>query len=212
MDIDHIRPDELPARLPLELRDPSIVVDSGHGVHAYWLLADAFDVSRAEERDAFENMLRNLSASVGADTTTHDVSRLLRLPFLNMKDCRNGAIPVPCRLLHCDSSQVYPIEVFGRWWTHEGSEADQQRTETSLASEEFRSRRTTRRIRGLVRHLDADVPDRSRRDWGVVCGLLRLGVSEREIRTLVQGHSKFAGNEQYLETTLKKAQAKMNEG
>jgi hypothetical protein len=75
-----------------------------------------------------------------------------------------------------------------------------------LRSAELRSHRPQRRIRGLVRYLDRQVDDRSRRDFWVVCNLLRLGLSVEEIRALVASHSKFNDNQLYLETTLQNAQ------
>jgi hypothetical protein len=71
-----------------------------------------------------------------------------------------------------------------------------------------RGRRTERRIRGLLRHLERDVTDRSSRDFAVVCGLLELGCTPDEVAALVSGLSKFHDNPKYLEVTLKSAMRK----
>jgi hypothetical protein len=209
MDFDGIRPFELANRLPGALREPSIVVDSGHGLHAYWLLDEPADVSTEAKRLEFESMLRTLHAAVGADTTC-DVSRLLRLPgFLNVKDLRNIRQPVPCTLLRCEPYRKQPLALFfENRGEHGGGEQRKHATEQAivLRSAELRSHRTERRIRGLVRYLDRQVDDRSRRDFWVVCNLLRLGLSVEEIGALVASHSKFNDNQLYLETTLQNAQ------
>jgi hypothetical protein len=209
MDFDGIHVSALAGRLPGELREPNIVVNSGHGLHAYWLLDEPADVSTAAARLKFENMLRTLYAAVGADTTC-DVSRLLRLPgFLNVKDSRNNRPPVPCTLLRCDLQRKQPLALFfENWREHGGGEESENAAGHAIefGSAELRSRRTERRIRGLVRYLDQHVDDRSRRDFWVVCNLLRLGLSLEEIRALVTSHSKFNDNQLYLETTLQNAQ------
>lgn len=214
MDMDRIRPHELQARLPVGLHEPSIVVDSGHGIHAYWLLDQPCDVSAPQSRARFETMLHNLYAAVGADATS-DVSRLLRLPgFFNVKDFRHGKQPVACRLLHCDAEHTYPVQYFFDNWGKHREESTSRPTQqtTDLAGEKLRSGRTSRRIRGLVKYLDHETDDRSRRDFGVACALFRLGLSIEETRSLVASHSKFAGNKQYLEITLQNAQQTVADG
>jgi hypothetical protein len=209
MDFDLIRAAELPHRLPSHLKTPNLVVDSGHGIHAYFLLDEPFDVSTDTNREAFENMLRNLYKAVGADATC-DVSRLLRLPgFLNVKDARNGREPVLCTLLHCDPSRTFSIDLFfDSWGKHrEGKEVpDLTQGMVNFAGTELSNGRRAKRVRSLVRYLERSVDDRSRRDFGVVCGLFRAGLTMGQVRDLVQGCSKFANNKQYLETTLLNAQ------
>jgi hypothetical protein len=52
---------------------PSIVVDSGNGYHAYWLLRELVEGEEAELA------MRTLARRIGGDHT-HDVSRVLRVP------------------------------------------------------------------------------------------------------------------------------------
>lgn len=61
------------------LPGPSIVVNSGHGVHLYWLLAEPFIVEDAFSALKVESVLRGIYSVIGADHT-HDRSRILRLP------------------------------------------------------------------------------------------------------------------------------------
>ena len=60
--------------LPLR---PSIIVMSGHGVHAYWLLKEGLG---QEHREAIEAALKQLADLVGGDLQVAECSRLMRLP------------------------------------------------------------------------------------------------------------------------------------
>ena len=197
LDFDQVTLEEAQARWSLLLPQPTVVVRSGTGIHAYWRLTAPYSVEDMSARNDFERIVKGVSHATSADAT-HDVTRLLRLPgFLNPKT----SVPIPCTLLVCEPDRQYPISLFERWRT----EPEVERTESPAVSDSFYGHRHTRRIQGLLRHLDKEVTDRSRRDFAVVCGLLRLGLSPDEIRPLVGGHSKFADNESYVETTIANA-------
>lgn len=203
-DLDSVRPDAVLASLPFVLPAPSIVVNSGHGTHLYWKLSQPIDVAKPGAREDLEGMLRNIYAETGGDHV-QDVSRILRLPgFWNKKNARNGSPPKPC-ILHRLTNVTHSLSDFEQW---------KQRGEVTnafVSSDAFsvmcgpRDERTNKRIAGLMRYLDKDVNDRSKRDFSVVCGLLRLGVDEKEIASLVGAHSKFKGRKDYLITTIKNA-------
>ena len=62
-------------------------------------------------------------------------------------------------------------------------------------------------IATLAARLDLPNHDRSRRDFAIVCGLLRLGLSAEEIWAIVVGKSKFeTGGRAYFELTLANAE------
>ena len=193
---------------------PTITVDSGHGIHAYWRLQDPVSVQDVDSRTRFETLVKNFSAELGGDAT-HDCSRLLRLPTtMNVKERRNGAAPVPCQLVSLDEARIYPISAFGKWEsTGQGevlSAADlPQRmgsTWASCSSASHGTARDNRRIQGLLRLLDDDVPDRSRRDFFIVCRLSELGVSPSEMWPLVKDKSKFLdAGEPYFQRTVENA-------
>lgn len=72
--------DEARGRLAEFPFEPSVVVFSGHGLHAYWLLREA------EEPKVLSNLSRGVGQVLGGDNT-HDATRLLRLPgTFNYKD------------------------------------------------------------------------------------------------------------------------------
>lgn len=180
------------------LPEPSTVVDSGHGVHAYWKLIEPISVSGRCERVRFETMLKRINNDLGADST-QDVTRLLRLPgFYNVK-----REPVPCRLITTDGPAV-PIEAFAPWMEQADpphirpSQARLADVVVPIDCKQLRS------VRHLVDSLDRPTRDRSRRDFLVVCKLLRLGLSTIEIKSLVEGRSKFV-IPSYTRTTLHNA-------
>ena len=63
------------AAFPLE---PSIVINSGGGLHAYWLLHEPIDLQR--DAEATKTLLRRIAYHVGADFASAEPARVLRLP------------------------------------------------------------------------------------------------------------------------------------
>jgi hypothetical protein len=63
------------------------------------------------------------------------------------------------------------------------------------------------KIAEILRNLDCPARDRSRRDFAVVCDLLRLRLGPEEIWPLVAGSSKFESNGRaYFDVTVANAQ------
>jgi P4 family phage/plasmid primase-like protien len=85
---------------------PSVIVDSGGGLHAYWLLNEAIDVSAdrpdAETtEEAITSALKQLAGICAGDLC--DLARVMRLPgTLNTKPdvvAANNGTPAECRVL-----------------------------------------------------------------------------------------------------------------
>lgn len=96
-------------RLPSDL-SPSILLDSGHGIHAYWLLEPAVTLNGNGETERVEGILRGLAHRLGGDPTVTDVARIMRLPgFLNVKDPDH---PVPCQLLELHEDRRFDLAAF----------------------------------------------------------------------------------------------------
>ncbi|MBN1140059.1 MAG: DUF927 domain-containing protein, partial [Anaerolineae bacterium] len=105
------KPEALAAldRLPPDL-SPSIVLDSGHGIHAYWLLEPSVALNGNGEVERVEGILRGLAQQLGGDPAVADVARIMRLPgFLNVKDPEN---PVPCQLLEVHPERRFDLAAF----------------------------------------------------------------------------------------------------
>lgn len=56
---------------------PSIVVSSGNGMHAYWLLTESWP---GTDQERIESALRLLADTVGGDVSVCEIARLMRLP------------------------------------------------------------------------------------------------------------------------------------
>jgi len=79
---DGFTPDQ--ARMALQqaqLPNPTVLVNSGHGMHCYWRLDEALS-----DLGQWTALQRALIGLVGSDPTIHDPPRIMRLPgFLNIK-------------------------------------------------------------------------------------------------------------------------------
>lgn len=89
---------------------PSIIVRSGHGIHAYWLFKEPWDITGERDRAAdllqrFQAMHRQTAAAQGWKVdSTHDLARVLRLPgTMNYK-----AEPVPVATLAAGPERYNP--------------------------------------------------------------------------------------------------------
>ena len=86
---------------------PSVLIDSGGGIHGYWLLRDTFALESDDQRSAAEVIQRLWVQTIGADPAVHDLTRILRIPgTLNLK--YDPAPPVVW--LSCDLDCTYSIQ------------------------------------------------------------------------------------------------------
>lgn len=82
------------------LPEPSIVVNSGHGLHCYWLLTER------TSKD-ITSLLKAIASKTGADPRPAEQARVMRLPqTMNVKK-----EPVPCELVEMAGSK-YPLKLF----------------------------------------------------------------------------------------------------
>ena len=176
-DIDHTTAENAyerwnTARVP----PPSVVVSSGSGTHGYWLLDR--DLRLRDERSSILAMLPHFYRSFGGDHV-QNLSRILRVPgTFNCKDARNGQPLKKCAILQFRPELRYPLGAFARWFELVDQEQRHNRTRTDASALRGTSRPASARrvdIARIVRHLDRPSRDRSRRDFAVVCDLLRLG-------------------------------------
>lgn len=103
------------AALPVK---PSIVVHSGHGLHAYWLLKEPWVFDTPEERQVAAQVTKGWHAVVCAAAAASgwhpenlgDLTRVLRLPgTLNRKDSANAA---PVQILERHPDVRYTLDDF----------------------------------------------------------------------------------------------------
>lgn len=87
---------------------PSALVDSGGGIHGYWLLREPWRLDSDDARQAAELVQRAwVQQVIGADPSVHDLVRILRIPgTLNFK----YDPPRPVQFLRCDLDRLYTIQ------------------------------------------------------------------------------------------------------
>lgn len=210
VDLDNVTFDEAQNRWEDLLPPPSLLVASGHGYHAYWLLGRPFIARSRRQRNRFETMLKALYADLRADTT-NDVSRILRLPGTwNVKDLRNGKKPEMCVLVHCEPERRYSLSTFGPWFEIARREKPHEAPRpSSIGWNEGPPEGG--HVEAIVRQLDENASDRSRRDFAVICELLRAGLDPESIWQLVHDRSKFAARgREYFDVTLGNAVRKLS--
>ena len=111
-------PDYAAARALLpEMLDPSLIVHSGHGIHAYYAFRELLDTRTDAERHTAEDLLRRLQGAVRARAAENgwhvdsvpDLCRVLRVPgTLN----RKGGDAVPCIVSEYSEGLRYNAEDF----------------------------------------------------------------------------------------------------
>jgi len=98
-DFDHVSIADAHTRLDASpLPTPTLLVNSGHGVHAWWRVAEPIT-----DLAAWSEIQRNLIALLGSDPAIHDPPRIMRLPgFMNHKPP-----PARCEIVECEPSRAF---------------------------------------------------------------------------------------------------------
>jgi hypothetical protein len=192
---------------------PSIVVKSGTGIHGYWLLEQ--DLKCPDQKSRLAAMLPEFYRAFGGDHV-QNLSRVMRPPgTVNYKDARNGREALPCTLCACDHELRYPLEAFSTWIAKEVPRPSQDTTRVCphpaarFSAGEVITQHPE--VLALLSRLEEPSRDRSRRDFAIVCELLRLGLSREEIWPLVSESSKFESNgRQYFDVTVANAEKRIS--
>ena len=87
------------------LPEPTMVVNSGHGFHLYWKLAEP------QSPESIRQYSKGVHEALPSDST-HDPTRVMRVPgTTNVKDPEN---PKPCFIEAYNPERIYPIDSFPR--------------------------------------------------------------------------------------------------
>lgn len=153
---------------------PNVVVDSGHGYHAYWRMREPVPYDMA--RLAMIGLERQLRGDA-----VHDKPRILRIPgTTNWKDPLD---PKPVRAIVFDTTNLLRFEDFhAQVELGYGVEHPQPVTRQRTHDEGLRSGRMPHWLGDLIRD---GVPQgqRSEAAWKVMCYLIELGWSDADIRS-----------------------------
>ena len=103
---------------------PSIVIDSGGGLHFYWLLTESIDIRQsadnaAETEESSVAVLKQLAGIMAGDTSVCDLARIMRLPGShNTKPevmATNGGAPAPVVVLSADWQRRHEFSDLVEW-------------------------------------------------------------------------------------------------
>jgi len=190
---------------------PSVIVDSGNGYHAYWLLREPEGVSTQDERLHVKGYLKGLTEALGGDHT-FDLSRILRVPeTVNKKDPENHKA---VQIVELNPERRYNLSDFEDYWV----EARPSPVAVDLSeSAEIPDRfwvlvRENTRLKATWYGERDDLKDQSRSGYEMsLASILTLhGFSDREIAAIIRKAPSGKGDEasdQYLSHTIGKARA-----
>ena len=88
--------------------EPTLIIDSGGGYHAYWRLKEP---AEQDERHKVVDINRRLASYFGGDFKSCDAAHILRLPgSYNFKSCYTE--PRPVQIISIDNSREYNLKDF----------------------------------------------------------------------------------------------------
>ena len=151
---------------------PSIIVNSGHGLHLYWLLKNEVYLN-PQNINKLEGLMKEMAVIFGADST-QDVSRVFRLPFTN--NCKETEI-IKCEIIEADYDLKYDID-----YLHSNELLKLQLNKIKNAKNAQHNY-----YDGLFGKLDSwDTDDRSRIDESIITFLFNIGYSDDDIITIFE--------------------------
>lgn len=175
-----------------EAQPPTMLIESGHGVHAYWVLDEA-----EEDLERWCEFMRGVIASLASDRKVKDPARIMRLPgFFN---CKTEPMPV-CKIAEVSADEQYSIDDIGfdaipkpkpAIWTGE----------LKLGDDAEPHPRTLQFVYGGVRE-----GDRNARLYEAACDLSGRGYNHDEARDLLAGPATSLGlSPNEIERTIESA-------
>jgi len=91
---------------------PSIIINSGGGLHCYWLLKATYSCVDESSRERLKTCIKAFVTANGGDTGAKDLARVLRVPdTLNTK----YTPPRPVSFVRCDYTLEYQFDSLEAW-------------------------------------------------------------------------------------------------
>lgn len=182
-------------RLYNESVKPSVVVQSGHGIHAYWITSAGPD-----EGQVIQGLNRRLAKRFGGDNVS-DLARVMRLPgYYNVKDQTNPQLCWVSSNLNMGKLRVYQLNQLEEWLV-----------DTPVPTLDAN-------LEKLIRYGNqGQYQSRSEADFAVVIGMARAGFSDGEIYQAFRGgigeKAREKGNrgQEYLARTIAAARKHLKE-
>lgn len=188
---------------------PSIIIDSGHGLHAYWLLDQPFFVEDEKKKNKVKGILKGLSIYLNADKC-FDLARILRIPnTFNLKDPAN---PIPVKILQIDPDKKYDLAKFEEFKAEINSsdKSDIELTQVETPERFYEILDKDEKLKNTWKGRRPDLNDQSRSgyDMSLADQLMSYGFSNSEIAAILKESPSGKGKESkiaYLKHTIRKA-------
>jgi hypothetical protein len=180
--------------------NPSVIIESGHGLHVYWLLSEPLLLNQDSISKA-ESIMRTLQFISGGDST-QDVSRILRVPYTNnFKTSPESLAEIVYADYECRCSLIQIENML------------QERGFDKIAKSLSKSDELRRWVFSVT---DTPIDDRSRFDQKIITKLAADGCTEDEIcavfnyfptsgKYMERKQSDGSSADQYLKHSIKNA-------
>ena len=199
-------PAELRCKLGAFSLPPSLIVHSGGGAHAYWLLCEPFALLSEEQITRFEHVLKGLADALGGDQSATDASRVLRIPgtvnYPDKKKSAKGRETAPSRIAeHTDKLYSFddfePFELRGQTLSASSTRKayEHQEWDGDLPKGVEHILPDDRRVRERFDRIPGDHPDQSESgiDASLAMMLARRGLAGSEIEAALRASRAQAG-------------------
>ena len=197
---------------------PTYIAHSGGGFHCYWVLKEPIKVFEIG-LDSLENVNRNLTASLGGDTGTHNINRILRVPGTYNFKLSNNTREVTVIV---DSGPKYDLEVFRPLMNFEKKKKLPDNCEVQKKDinkeqhQNWDNKISSLPVSDKIKYLiiggkDENYPSRSEADQAVITALVNKGFSELDIKAIFQNYRigekyrEHSSPDEYLKHNIEKA-------
>ena len=183
---DEDRPEEL---ISVDEFPPSIIVDSGHGGHLYWLLKEQVEIKTEDDIERVEGYVLGLAKVLRGDRV-YDLARVMRVPLTtNYKDTSH---PVKTEFLGFHPNVRYALSDFDRFWTKPYSRiVEKVSFSIEPSGVDIKNLHVSEKIKELVEHgftTSSGYDSRSNADQAVITALVSGGHTPDEVKSIFSNY------------------------
>jgi len=190
---------------------PSILVSSGRGYHAYWLLNKPYSINTRGDLLNIKGYIKGLSIALNGDSA-FDLSRVLRVP--GTENLKNPHNPLPVRTLEFSSARRYKLGEFERYKVNVEDVVTEVDTSLNVIPDRFwRVLEEDSRLKATWEGKRKDLKDMTRSGYDMALAnlLMSYGFSGEEMTAILRSSPSGKGKDttrHYLALTIGKARKK----